>query len=202
MKKALFTNIIKTMAVAVAAAVSAASAADFALATNAVMLVPPCGDYSVTWAQLPVRGTGVAVSAGSVYRNGRQAIVAAHAGVMTNSVVATYYSGGAAISWAAMTNLAATGGTVVTNYAVAPISVPATGLSGYDGTVRWHQVRPMGKDYVRLQITVSGGVVTLADSAGDSVAYSSTAEKDFPGFAGALYGSMSAGTNSVKALVW
>ena len=172
-----------------------------------VMVVPPVRSIPADLSMIPERSTNVAVAAGAVYRIGGQLIVAAHAGNITNQQVTTtaYYTNGIAVNLAAAQYAATNSIPVYTNSytEVAPISVPAFGISGYDGTVRWYRARTAAYDDVRMQITVGGGSVTLTDASGNALVYSTTAEKDFTGFDGTLYISQSdLSTNSVSIMVW
>lgn len=203
----LFTAVLATL-------VTGARAYDLTVPkTNAtvkvVMLVPPVsagGDVS----QLPVRATSVVVNAGAQYRIGSQVIVAAHAGTMTNTAVTTttYYTNGFLTALAGAQFAATNGIAVHTNtvIAVAPITVPSQGISGYDGTVRWYRARTPDVENVRLQITVDGNgeSVILTDGGGNTLKYAASVEKDFLDFPGALYVSQSAmtATNSVKVMAW
>lgn len=165
--------------------------------STTVMVVPPVYDPGASWAQLPVRCTSVTVTAGAFYRIGRQVIVAANAGAMTNG-----YSTTTVVS----TN---TLGVVSTNttYAVDAITVPQTGLSDWDGTVRWHRV-PSARSNIRLRVTVAAGTtVVLSNSSGDEWAYAATADDaGFGDFQGSLYAELTgdgSGTNStVVAWGW
>ena len=113
--------------------------ATYVAGTN-LMILPPVVDASVQWQQYPVRATSVVVNAGARYRIGSQVIVAAHAGTMTNTAVTTttYYTNGVQVVLAGAQYAATNGIAVYTNtvIAVAPITVPAAGISGYDGSVR------------------------------------------------------------------
>ncbi|MBM4043560.1 MAG: hypothetical protein FJ279_00450 [Planctomycetes bacterium] len=158
-----------------------------------VMIVPPVVDAALNWASYPERGTGVVVSAGARYRIGRQIIVAAHAGTMTNTLVTTttYTTNGAAI-------------TTNTVSVVTPITVPIQGISGYDGTVRWYRA-PSERDAIRLRIVNGGCNVTLTDGSGfNSWVNTATAVDDgFAGYQGPLYVSKD-GTNvcTITAFTW
>lgn len=198
---------------ALAASVNGAFAWDLTIpATNAaattVMIVPPVVDASA-WQQIPERSTGVVVAAGARYRIGRQIIVAAHAGTITNVNVTTtsYYTNGVPVVLAGAQWAATNGISVYTNSvtACAPITVPAAGISGYDGTVRWYRVRQASVDDVRMQLTISGSgeTVTFTDGVGSTLDYTATAEKDFADFDGALYVSrVSTNACSIKAMAW
>jgi len=196
---------------ALAASVSGAFAWDLTVSdayiggTN-IMIVPPVVS-TASLAQIPVRATRVVVAAGSPYRIGSQIIVAAHSGAITNSTVTTtgYYTNGYPVSLAVAQWSATNGVSVFTNtcISVAPITVPAVGLSGYDGTVRWYRARTADIDDIRLQLAVAGGVLTLTDSSGSTLDYTAAGTVDFSDFPGALYVHKSA-TNacSVKAMGW
>ena len=170
-----------------------------------VMIVPPAlASPYAQLAQLPVRATSVVVTAGAKYRIGNQVIVAAHAGTMTNSTTTTYYTNGVLVdadgeAYAVTNDIA-----VVTNITVAAITVPAKGISGYDGSVRWYRPRELTEDDVRLQLTYSGDdTVTLTDASNGTLTYTASGFIDFQDFLGTLYISQAAlGTNSVKAVAW
>lgn len=198
---------------ALATLVSGAYAADLTVPeTNGtyttVMVVPPILE-TATWEQVPQRGSAIVVNAGSVYRIGRQLIVAAHAGTMTNTMVTTtaYYTNGVAVVLAGAQWAATNGIAVYTNsyVSVAPITVPIKGLSILDGTVEWYRVRTAEQDDVTVQLDVSGtgSTVTLSDGNGDSLVYSADATVELPDYTGALYISKTS-TNvwTSKTLVW
>lgn len=200
-----------TLLLAFAASVTGALAWDVTVpetndTATVVMLVPPVVEASEL-SQIPVRGSNVAVVAGAKYRIGSQVIVAAHAGNMTNTMVTTtaYYTNGIPAVLAAAQWAATNGVPVYTNiYTVlAPISVPAAGLSGYDGSVRWYRARTADQEDVRLQIAVAGGTVSLRDNSGSTLGYAAAATVDFLDFNGALYVYKDA-TNacSAKAMAW
>lgn len=176
---------------------------DANIATN-IVLVPPIATADAQWSQYPVRSTGVVVAAGARYRLGRDVIVAAHAGTITNQTVTTtsYFTNGVATTFAGASNAVVAGRAVITNtvIACAPITVPVKGISGYDGTVRWYRARELAEDFVRIQLTIAGGTVTLTDSAGSTLTYTSSGIYDFEGFPGLLYINKSA-TNAVSARV-
>jgi hypothetical protein len=132
------------------------------------------------------------VAAGAQYRIGRAVIVAAHAGTMTNTVVST-------------TTITTNGAVVSTNTVavIAPITVPLSGISGYDGSVRWYRA-PTARDRARLKIVNGGCTVTLSDGAGNTWLNTATATDDgFVGYEGALYVSKN-DTNvcTITALSW
>lgn len=174
-------------------------------AVTVLMVVPPVVDTPYSGiAQLPVRSTGVVVAAGAKYRIANQVIVAAHAGTITNQLVAAYYTNGLVVALADAQWAATNGIAVVTNLAVAPITVPVTGISGYDGTVRWYRARPTNNEDVRLQVVYGGSdTVVLQDSVGDALRYAASGSVDFLDFTGAMYvKQLALGTNSVRVLAW
>ena len=198
---------------ALATLVSGAYAADITVpATNGtyttVMVVPPILD-TATWAQVPQRGSAVVVNAGSVYRIGRQLIVAAHAGTMTNEMVTVtaYYTNGIAVDLTGAQYAATNATAVYTNsyVTVAPITVPLKGLSIRDGTVEWYRVRSADQDDVKVQLKVggTGSTVTLSDGLGDTLNYTADATVELPDYTGALYISKTS-TNvwTAKTLTW
>lgn len=198
---------------AFAASVTGALAWDVSVpATNdtvkTVMAVPPVVDASEL-TQLPVRATSVVVVAGAKYRIGSQVIVAAHAGTMTNSTVTTtaYYTNGIPVALAAAQYAATNGIPVYTNIytVVAPISVPAVGMSGYDGTVRWYRARTADQNDIQIQLTYGAGTVKLTDSSGSVFSYTAALADPQPlyDYKGALYVSMTGiGTNTVSPRAW
>lgn len=202
-----------TLMLAFAASVSGALAWDVAVpATNdtvtTVMAVPPIVAASEL-SQIPVRGSNVAVVAGSKYRIGSQIIVAAHAGNMTNTMVTTtaYYTNGIAVELAGAQYAATNSTPVYTNiYTVlAPISVPAVGMSGYDGTVRWYRARTADQNDIQIQLNYGAGTVKLTDSSGSVFSYTAALVDPHPlyDYAGAVYVSMTAiGTNTVSVRAW
>jgi hypothetical protein len=193
---------------ALAASVTGALAWDVPIAgtyiagTN-LMILPPVVAASEQWQQYPVRATSVVVNAGARYRIGTQVIIAAHAGTMTNTAVTTttYYTNGVQVALAGAQYAATNGIAVYTNtvIAVAPITVPAAGISGYDGSVRWYRARTADQDDVKIQIDTTNTVV-LVDGAGNSIRYTATVDKDFPDFGGALYFNALTTTNGVDAI--
>jgi len=147
-------------------------------AATTVMILPPVVDSTQNWASYAERATSVVVSAGARYRIGRQVIVAAHAGTMTNTVVSTttYTTNGAVITTNTVT-------------VVAPITVPISGISGYDGSVRWYRASP-SRDRVRVLLVNTGGCnVTLSDGSGLNtwVKTATGVDDSFIGYQGALY---------------
>ena len=170
-----------------------------------IMAVPPIAETPYpALEQLPVRSTGVVVAAGARYRIANQVIVAAHAGTITNQVVTSYYTNGVVVNLAGAQYAATNGVRVVTNIVVAPITVPASGLSGYDGSVRWFRARTPAQDDVRLQVNYGGSdTVVLRNSLGDDLYYTASGTVDFADFDGALYVTQLAlGTNAVRVLSW
>ena len=155
-----------------------------------LMVVPPVLSGGDEWRQVPERSTGVVVNAGAVYRIGRQLIVAAHAGTMTNSVVSTttYVTNGTVIA----TNVVSV---------VAPITVPTYGLSGYDGSVRWFRARSARDNDVRIQLAVGGGAVALTSGGGNTLTYTASGTIDFPDYEGSLYVSKN-GTEACSAAIF
>lgn len=186
------------LALAIAGFVTGAGAWDLTVpetndTATTVMIVPPVVNAALSWASYPERGSNVTVAAGARYRIGRQIIVAAHAGTITNETIVT-------------TTYVTNGTVVATNSVVdlVPISVPLQGISGYDGTVRWYRA-PSSRSVVRLK-TVNGGCnVTFSDGSGlNTWVNTATAVDDgFAGYQGALYVSKD-DTNvcSVTALQW
>jgi len=186
------------LAVALAGFVTGAGAWDLTVpetndTVTTVMIVPPVVVGSANWASYPERGTSVVVTAGARYRIGRQVVVAAHAGTMTNTLVTTttYTTNGTAI-------------TTNTVSVVAPITVPLQGISGYDGSVRWYRA-PTSRTALRLKVVNGGCNVTLSDGSGlNTWVNTATAVDDgFAGYQGALYVSKD-DTNvcSITALSW
>jgi hypothetical protein len=186
------------LALAFAGFVTGAGAWDLTVPeTNAtattVMVVPPVIDATANWASYPVRVTNTAVAAGARYRIGNQVIVAAHAGTITNGTVST-------------TTYVTNGVTVATNTVtvITPITVPLSGISGYDGTVRWYRA-PSERSAIRLKIVNGGCTITFSDGSGlNTWANTASATDDgFAGYQGALYVSKN-DTNvcSVTALQW
>jgi hypothetical protein len=206
------TKLSRLLAVlALAASVTGAYAWDISitdpyLAGTNIMVVPPVV-AAAELSQLPTRGTSVVVTAGAKYKIGSQIIVAAHSGTMTNQTVTTtaYYTNGLPVELAVAQWAATNAIPVYTNIytVVAPITVPAVGLSGYDGSVRWYRARSPTQEDVRLQLTVPGGTLTLTDGSGSTLAYTAAATVDFLDFEGTLYGTKSVKTNcTAKAMAW
>lgn len=189
------TRSIRTVMFATALAIIAfgARAYDFTLATNtttvaSVMVLPPVYDPGLSWAQIPQRTTNASVAAGAYYRVGRQIIVAAHAGTITNGTtsVSTVVTNGAVISTNTVTSIVA-------------ITVPDVGISDYDGTVRWFKV-PASRDRARVRVAISlpdtGATVTLSDGIGNALTYTASASDDgFVNYKRALYASKADATN-------
>lgn len=196
---------------ALAASVTGAYAWDITiedtyLAGTNIMVVPPVV-AATELSQLPVRGTSVVVAAGAKYKIGSQIIVAAHSGTMTNqtSTTTAYYTNGLPVELAAAQWAATNAIPVYTNIytVVAPITVPAVGLSGYDGSVRWYRARQPAQEDVRMQLTVPAGTLTLSDASGSTLVYATASTVDFLDFEGALYGTKSVATNcTTKAMAW
>lgn len=186
------------LALALAGFVTGAGAWDLTVPeTNAtattVMIVPPVVEASLNWASYPERAVTNVVSAGARYRIGRQVIVAAHAGTITNGTVSTttYVTNGVVVT----TNTV----TVIT-----PITVPISGISGYDGTVRWYRA-PSSRTAIRLKVVNGGCNVTFSDGSGLNtwVNTASATDDGFAAYQGPLYVSKD-DTNvcTVTAIQW
>lgn len=163
-------------------------------ATQAVLVLPPVVDARLNWDAYPVRATSVVVTAGARYRIGRQIIVAANEGSITNESLST-------------TTYVTNGTVVATNtvYTIVPVTVPITGLSAYDGTVRWARAAA-SRDRARVQVTVgSGCTLVIGNGSGDNLTYSTSAIDDgFVGYEGPLFAYRTGTTNTctVSVLQW
>jgi len=187
---------VVTLALMVAGLALTSSAATFTIDqtvtnTNPTMIVPPVDDAPDSWAQLPDRNllanTNKAITAGQIYRTGRQAIIAANSGTLT-TVLATNVVGS------------------VTNVTIASVTVPVRGLSAADGTVYWFRLRPAADDLARLSLTISasGGVI-LKTGTGDLIKYGTSGTvADFAAYPGALwaYTDGTGQTNVINTAVW
>jgi hypothetical protein len=148
--------------------------------TNPTMIVPPVDDAPDSWAQLPDRNllanTNKAITAGQIYRTGRQAIIAANSGNLT-TVLATNVVGS------------------VTNVTIAAITVPVSGTVA-DGTVNWFRLRSATDTHLRLTILSSAnGSVTLKNGRGDLMVYG-------PSQYSIAYTGTSTGTTDTNTLVF
>lgn len=169
---------------------------------NPVMLAPQMDDAPDSWAQRPnrdlVANTNKAVVMGEIYRTGRQLIVAANSGNITNGTVSTVTT---------VTNIvgSVTNVVVSTNVALVAVSVPVSGLSAADGTVYWYRARPTADTKLRLSVDVSsGGTAIIKNGRGDLIKYTADGVYDFDGLTGPLYiyTDGTGQTNTVNAASW
>lgn len=178
-------------AAAAAFAALAAGAWEVSVLTGGtnIMIAPPA-HHALASANAKARTALETVSQGEYRRSGPHLIVAAHGGVTATNIVGSV-----------VTNIAGSVTNVVTNLVVSPLTVPVTGLSGYDGTndanaVRWYRV-PLSRTALVVQASAleSGKLMNYVDGNGDKIIESTQYAKTvLEGYDGPLYGN-STGTN-------
>lgn len=167
-------RLVATMALVFASVLTASA---ITISTNAtpLMVVPPVINPQQGAVQYSERSYSNTVAQGELRRVSGVLCIAANAGTTTNALVTTVVTNTAASTTYAtnamgyvVTNVTAL--VTSTNTSLPALSVPLTGWTGYDGTVRWLRV-PLTRAPVIVQarIVSPGAVVTVTDSDGGTV---------------------------------
>lgn len=172
-----------------------APAASLTLTTTNVMVLPPIVlDQNLVYAE---RTTSQVVSAGQLVKSGPRLLVAAHSGIVTNGTYTNTVVGTNSFMQC-VTNI---------DVKILPIAVPDSGLSDYDGTVRWYRA-PRQRSRVRLAVSIgsntdyTASTVILSSASGDSWTYSaSTIDDGLVGFPDALYARKTS-SNDCSIVAW